>query len=448
MRIHDKAFLSWAVFGLALLLGAGYFASLASSAPAAAAPVPPWAPFLVLVCIAVSGGLAWSFTRRGAEAERCRNSSLHLRHVVDDLGAEDERTQRRALRTLTDYYEEPFGAVNLFWCRPDQLDALIVLYREWWRANQPSEQPPARPVEQVAREAAAELQPQAPPVIEKLAPDKPHPQGSDRPSTPVLERLLLRLRSSIWPQTRQQGPLCPPEVVLDRLAQMNREDFIQAMQIPVEDTLLLAADIINEVRDTAAFLHAQERVPDLFAGLGRTALEQGWQLRFDAEEQRRQAPRLSWAAQFRRMKMAEIGLLPTPEPSETAAPASGGAPEAASWQEILHTLRGQLERKLDRLAEVIKNALLDSGPAGAPPEPDQEPLPPLEREEFIRAMRGRVEQALGQMADVLKESDDTEGVRVVLAELLWDALNLSARLRAATPAPALTAPDRGLTERP
>src|SRR5207302_1454284 len=99
----------------------------------------------------------------------------------------------------------------------------------------------------------------------------------------------------------------------------------------------------------------------------------GWQMRFDAEEQQqRQQQRLSWATRLRRMKMAEIGLLPTSEPAEPAdPPTADGEPEAASWQEILRTLRGQLEQKLNRLADVIKDALLDGG-GNLPAETAQE----------------------------------------------------------------------------
>jgi hypothetical protein len=440
MRIHDKAFASWVVFGLALLFTFPLLVLFLSrnSLVASLATLP--GPVLVLLCFA----WAWNLTLRSTRARRCGHSPLYLAHVVSELDAEDETVQRQAVRTLADFYDEPFGAVHLFWCRPEQLDALCVLYREWWRATQPSERKPAQSPEQVAAQAAAaNLQPQVPPIVvtsREGAPDKAQVRGADHPPTPLLERLLLRLESNIWPDPPPQEPLCPPEAVLDRLPPLNREDFVRTLRITVEDALLLAADLINEVRGDAAFRRVRERIPDLFAGLGREALERGWQMRFDAEEeQKRQQQELSWAARFRRMKMTDLGLLPGSDPAEPAEPAAGGEPKAASWQEILQTLRAQLDQKLNRLADVIKDALLDAGAGSLSRETDQEPLPPLARAEFIEAMRGRVEQALGQMADVLDQSDHAEGVREVLAELLWDALNLSARLRFLASAPS-TAP--------
>jgi hypothetical protein len=419
MRIHDKAFRSWVVLGLVLLLLiAVHVAVLAHLASAVdrvgAAPVTLVLLGMVLLC----GAQAWHLTLRSARARHCGNSPLYLSHVVGELDADDVAVRRQALRTLADFYDEPFGAVNLFWGHPEQLDALCVLYREWWRATQTSETKPAQPPEQVAAQAAAaNLQPQVPPVIEKPV----APRWAETPA-----------------ESYPRGPSCPLPAVLEQLPRMGREDFLKAMLPSVEDALLLVADLVNDADDTGTFLRARQRVPELFTELGWEALERGWQMRFDAEEeQKRQQQQLSWAARFRRMKMAEVGLLPTSEPAEPSEPPrTDGEPEAASWQEILHTLRGQLEQKLDRLADVIKDALLDGGAGGLHGEATREPLPPLARAEFIEAMRGRVEQGLGQMADVLDHADNAEGVREVLAELLWDALNLSARLRVAASAPA------------
>jgi hypothetical protein len=421
MRIHDKAFLSWVVFTLSLLFAFPLLAFLSRDSLLASS-----ATVMVLGLVLLCAARAGSLSSRSTRAQRCGDSPLFLSQIIDELDADDMAVQRQAVRTLADFYDEPFGAVHLFWCRPEQLDALCVLYREWWRATQPSQTRPAPPPEQVAAQAAAvNLQPQAPPVIEE----------------PAVQR---------WDETpgesHPRGPSCPPQAVLDQLPQMGREDFVKAMRPSVEDTLLLVADLINDADNTGTFLHARQRIPALFTDLGWTALEQGWQLRFDAQEQQqRQQQRLSWAARFRRMKMAEVGLLPTSGPAEPPEPPrTDGEPEAASWQEILHTLRDQLDQKLNRLADVIKDALLDGGAASLSVATAQEPLPPLARAEFIEAMRGRVEQALGQMADVLDHADNAEGVREVLAELLWDALNLSARLRflASAPSTAQTSDSR------
>jgi hypothetical protein len=100
-------------------------------------------------------------------------------------------------------------------------------------------------------------------------------------------------------------------------------------------------------------------------------------------------------------------------------------------------MRQRVDAALDRMAELIKDALLDGVDLG---EPDDEPpppdLPPLAADEFVARMRGPVEEALRQVAEAVNAAPAgaalaaaEEETADLFTELWWTALRTGLRMR-------------------
>ncbi len=110
-------------------------------------------------------------------------------------------------------------------------------------------------------------------------------------------------------------------------------------------------------------------------------------------------------------------------------------PPASPWSQAARCMRQRVDAAMDRMADVIKDALLDgleftddeNGPAA--------PLHPLSPDAFVQQMRPRVERALRQVAEILNdavsESPATidEATGEVFSELWLEALRVAAQLR-------------------
>lgn len=90
----------------------------------------------------------------------------------------------------------------------------------------------------------------------------------------------------------------------------------------------------------------------------------------------------------------------------------------------------------NRLADAVRDTLLDWSLDGAPCDGDKEPLPPLEPGKLTEAMRDSVDHALRNMAAILNEAPDVESmtacrdeVRGVVEDLVWQALGHGERIR-------------------
>jgi hypothetical protein len=95
----------------------------------------------------------------------------------------------------------------------------------------------------------------------------------------------------------------------------------------------------------------------------------------------------------------------------------------------------RVDAAMDRMADLIKNALLDGLEL-----PDEDELPPaplvaIDPDEFAARMRERVEQALRQVAEVLNDAANEspavteEATHDVFTELWLEALKVAAVMR-------------------
>ena len=92
---------------------------------------------------------------------------------------------------------------------------------------------------------------------------------------------------------------------------------------------------------------------------------------------------------------------------------------------------------LDRMADLIKNAMMD-GIGDNSDEEDEEPfseLPPMSTDEFLEVMRGPVEEALRQAAEALNDVPEGLSPAVeertcdIFTELWLESLRIAMRLR-------------------
>jgi hypothetical protein len=97
----------------------------------------------------------------------------------------------------------------------------------------------------------------------------------------------------------------------------------------------------------------------------------------------------------------------------------------------------RLNAALDRMADVIKDAMMD-GFGMSRDEDDQEPfseLPPMSVDEFIEVMRGPVDEALRQAAEAINEipeglsTEAEERTCDIFTELWLESLRVAMRLR-------------------
>src|SRR5436309_3217880 len=108
------------------------------------------------------------------------------------------------------------------------------------------------------------------------------------------------------------------------------------------------------------------------------------------------------------------------------------------WDRFVGGVRDRIEDSLERMADAIKDFLLDAGEArdADTTQPLAEDLLPLSREAFIAALRPRVEETLGHLADALNETPGgqlsaarDERLTDLFARLWCDALELGQQMR-------------------
>jgi hypothetical protein len=104
------------------------------------------------------------------------------------------------------------------------------------------------------------------------------------------------------------------------------------------------------------------------------------------------------------------------------------------WSGTARTMRQRVDAAMDRMADLIKNALLD----GLELDEDEVPPAPLvaiDPDEFVRRMRERVERALRQVAEVLNDAPETtpavteEATFDLFTELWLEAMKVAAEVR-------------------
>jgi hypothetical protein len=111
--------------------------------------------------------------------------------------------------------------------------------------------------------------------------------------------------------------------------------------------------------------------------------------------------------------------------------------EPVPWEKLVEELRRKIEAAFERVADAIKNAMLDgleeepAGPGSGPSE-----LPPLSRELFVKTLRGRVEEILGCVADAINQGSAEPGgvageerVGDLFAQLWQEALEIGMQMR-------------------
>jgi hypothetical protein len=105
------------------------------------------------------------------------------------------------------------------------------------------------------------------------------------------------------------------------------------------------------------------------------------------------------------------------------------------WSRTARGMRERVDAAMDRMADLIKDALLDG-----PELYDEDEVPPsslvgIDPNEFVARMRERVEGALRQVAEVLNDAPDesraltAEATRDLFTELGIEALQVAAQMR-------------------
>lgn len=128
-------------------------------------------------------------------------------------------------------------------------------------------------------------------------------------------------------------------------------------------------------------------------------------------------------------------------------------PTLHPWDRFVGRVRDRIEDTVERVADAIKDFLLDAGTAEDADftRPAAEDPPPFSREDFLAALRPRVEETLGRLADVLNETPGgqlsaacEEHLTNLFARLWCEALQLGQQMRSdavhAVPAPFKPAP--------
>jgi hypothetical protein len=111
------------------------------------------------------------------------------------------------------------------------------------------------------------------------------------------------------------------------------------------------------------------------------------------------------------------------------------ATPASPWSRVAGSMRRRVDGAIDRMADAIKEALLDgfdlSDEEGEPPAP----LVTLAPERFVEQMRPRVEKTLRQVAEVLNAAPYDAPAAIeektcdLFTELWLEALQVAAQLR-------------------
>jgi hypothetical protein len=98
-------------------------------------------------------------------------------------------------------------------------------------------------------------------------------------------------------------------------------------------------------------------------------------------------------------------------------------------------MRQRVDAAMDRMADLIKNALLDGLELEDEDEVPPAPLVAIDPDEFVRRMRERVERALRQVAEVLNDAPETtpavteEATFDLFTELWLEAMKVAAEVR-------------------
>jgi len=124
---------------------------------------------------------------------------------------------------------------------------------------------------------------------------------------------------------------------------------------------------------------------------------------------------------------------------------------ATAWTQTVDDMRHRIEEMLERMADSIKDALLDWETDDEPGErsPAIAELPPLDQALFVAAVRGKMEDVLWRMADAVNEAPSGRivaaseaGIRDLMAELYVEALELGVQMRLDAAETALPPPLR------
>jgi hypothetical protein len=109
-----------------------------------------------------------------------------------------------------------------------------------------------------------------------------------------------------------------------------------------------------------------------------------------------------------------------------------------SWKKLAGALKGKLDETLDQVANLLKDTMLDSEPAGGRKafEPMPDYLPPLDEQAFLQALEPRLEETFWRVTEVLnavRPGDNLEQSREAVADLFaalaWEAFNAGMRQR-------------------
>jgi hypothetical protein len=112
------------------------------------------------------------------------------------------------------------------------------------------------------------------------------------------------------------------------------------------------------------------------------------------------------------------------------------SPSPPTWGHLAQEFHDKLEETLERLADLVKDLMLDGGrrPASAGLLPDD--LPPVPPEALVRALRDRAEAALRQAAEAVNAvgpgehlGAGQEQVADVFLSLAREAFEIGLRLR-------------------
>jgi hypothetical protein len=273
----------------------------------------------------------------------------------------------------------------------------------------------------------------------------------------LMRRVIARMRA-----LREAGALPrfaevknAEHVALAYLPPIPVESFVTVLRPRAEELLRRVAGILNLVSPEANLIASEGRIRRLFARLCWEACEYGWRLRFGAAEEwvppaasaptssappRSVPPSLGWAEKYRRLSGTDPVEVPPADQPERV-----GDPDQITWGELATALHRKVDETLDRLADVIKDTLLDCElPGGSEDDQASGPLMPLSRERFVETMRPRIEDALRGMADSLNESGGADRVGELLEALLRDALHTGLEMRRHPPSDGSLFPQKSL----
>jgi hypothetical protein len=395
---------SWSVFGL-LLAGGCLFVAYGSFADPGAHAARDEVGYLLglvyLTALGMTFGLAGGGTWRRAAGWWYRRHPERLADLVAQLESASYAERVRALQTIAEAYGEPFGPVAYGSCRPEQVEALGLLYREWWQAHHGS----GSPSPEVRRAALLRC---------------------------VIARLRVLHETDVLPGSAEVKHASNAD--LARLPPVPVEVFVARLRPRAEELLRRVAAILSHVSPDATLAASEGRIRRLFARLCWEACAYGWRLRFDTAERRLPptpsppnrpplATPLGWAEKYRRLS----GSFPDEQSPGASGEGTGG--KEMTWAELAAALHRKVDDTLERLADTIKDTLLDGQLPASEDDAETAPVVPVARERFVEAMRPRIEEALRGMADSLNERRDADAVGELLEALLRDALQTGLAMR-------------------